>query len=68
MEFQADCFTSVDDANAFMYGPHFEINPIGVEFEPEEMLAKLRAGEDESRFLPRTVQLPVSPLRGSLME
>jgi catechol 2,3-dioxygenase-like lactoylglutathione lyase family enzyme len=67
MEFQADCFTSNDEANAFMYGPHFETNPIGVEFDPEEVLAKLRAGECEASLLPRTVHLPVSEIRGSLI-
>lgn len=67
MEFQADCFTSNDDANAFMYGPHYETNPIGVEFDPEELIAKLRAGTPQAELLPRRVHLPVSPVRGSLM-
>ncbi|EJE51833.1 putative ring-cleavage extradiol dioxygenase [Acidovorax sp. CF316] len=67
MEFQADCFDDNDAANAFMDGPQFETNPIGVEFDPEELLAKLRAGAPASDFLPRRVQLPVSDIRGSLM-
>lgn len=67
MEFQADCFGSNEEANAFMYGPNFELNPIGVEFDPEDMLARLRAGESESALLQRTVHLPVSEVRGSLM-
>lgn len=67
MEFQADCFTSNDDANAFMYGPHFEANPIGVEFDPEFMLARLRAGQPEAELLPRTAHLPVADVRGSMM-
>jgi len=67
MEFQADSYVSNDDANAFMYGPNFELNPIGVEFEPEEMLARLRSGEGEAGLLLRTEQLPVSPIRGSMM-
>lgn len=67
MEFQADCFGSNDEANAFMYGPHFETNPIGVELSPEDMLAQLAAGVPESELLPRRVHLPVSPIRGSMM-
>ncbi len=67
MEFQADCFPTVDEANAFMEGPDFETNPIGVEFDPEAMLAQLRAQVPESELLPRRVQLPVSEIRGSLM-
>ena len=68
MEFQADCFRRNEDANDFMYGPNFEMNPIGVEFEPEQLLARLRAGEPEADLLPRREQLPVSDIKGSLME
>ncbi|WP_256354366.1 MULTISPECIES: VOC family protein [unclassified Variovorax] len=67
MEFQADCYTSNDEANAFMYGPNFELNPIGVEFDPEVFLARLRAGESEAALLRRTEHLPVSEVRGSMM-
>jgi catechol-2,3-dioxygenase len=64
MELQVDCYASAEEANAFMHGPHFATNPIGVEYDPEEWLARLRAGEPASAFLPRTVDLPVSPVRG----
>jgi hypothetical protein len=67
MEFQADSYGSNDDANAFMYGPNFEINPIGVEFDPEVMLARLQAGESEAALLERTEHLPVAAIRGSMM-
>jgi catechol-2,3-dioxygenase len=65
MEFQVDCFASNDEANAYMQGPHFAANPIGVEFDPEAWLAKLRAGAPASQFLPRRTDEPVSPVRGS---
>lgn len=67
MEFQADSFSSNDDANAFMHGPHFAVNPIGVEFDPEAMLARLHAGESEVSLLPRSAHLPVSEIRGSML-
>jgi catechol-2,3-dioxygenase len=67
MEFQADSYASNDEANAFMHGPSFELNPIGVEFDPEAMLARLRAGESESALLLRTEHLPVSGIRGSML-
>jgi catechol 2,3-dioxygenase-like lactoylglutathione lyase family enzyme len=67
MEFQADCFDTNEGANAFMAGPGFETNPIGVEFDPEEMIAKLRAGTPEAELLERRQHLPVSGIRGSLM-
>jgi catechol-2,3-dioxygenase len=63
MEFQIDAYPSNDEANAFMRGPGFEQNPIGVEFDPDDLARRLRAGEPESNFLVRTVHLPVAPLR-----
>jgi catechol-2,3-dioxygenase len=63
MEFQVDVYDNNDDANAFMTGPGFEQNPIGVEFDPDELVAKLRAGEPEESFMIRKVHLPVAPLR-----
>ena len=65
MEFQVDCFASNEDANAFMEGPHFAANPIGVEYDPEEWLEKLRAGAAVPEFLRRRTDEPVSPIRGS---
>jgi catechol-2,3-dioxygenase len=65
MEFQVDCFASNEEANAFMEGPHFAANPIGVEYDPEEWLGKLRAGAPVSEFLRRPTDEPVSPIRGS---
>ena len=65
MEFQVDCFASNQDANAFMEGPHFAANPIGVEYDPDEWLGKLRAGTPVSEFLQRRTDEPVSPIRGS---
>ncbi|TAK90011.1 MAG: biphenyl 2,3-dioxygenase [Burkholderiaceae bacterium] len=65
MEFQVDCYGSNEEANAFMAGPHFTANPIGVEYDPEDWLARLRAGAPASEFLLRRTDEPVSPIRGS---
>jgi hypothetical protein len=46
-----------------MEGPGFAENPIGVEFDPDDLLSRLRAGEPATNFLRRTVHLPVAPLR-----
>jgi len=46
--------------------PGFAANPIGVEYDPEEILAKMRAGTPGSAFLRRQADLPVSPIRGAL--
>jgi catechol 2,3-dioxygenase-like lactoylglutathione lyase family enzyme len=66
IECQVNCFDSEDDANAFMHGPGFSANPIGVEYDPDDWLARLRAGALTSAFLVRQRDDPVSPLRGAL--
>ena len=65
MEFQVDSYGSNEEANAFMAGPHFAANPIGVEYNPEDWLARLRAGAPASEFLLRQTDEPISPIRGS---
>jgi catechol-2,3-dioxygenase len=65
MEFQVDSFQSNDEANAFMSGPGFAANPIGVEYEPESWLAQRKAGASMSQHLRREVHEPVSPIRGA---
>lgn len=63
MEFQVDSYGSSEEANAFIHA-HWDANPLGVEFDPDDWLARLRAGTPESEFLLRQVHEPVSPLRG----
>ena len=48
IELQADNYDTVEEATQFFYSPAFAENPIGVEFDPEELLRRLRAGEPES--------------------
>jgi catechol-2,3-dioxygenase len=66
MEFQIDCYPSNDEANAFMYGPGFDTNPIGVEYDPEDWIARMKAGTPTAEFLMRQLHLPVSPVRGAV--
>ncbi len=66
MEFQVDSFGSKEEAAAFMAGPHFAANPIGVEYDPDDWLARLRAGAPVSSFIRRETDEPRSPIRGSL--
>ena len=44
MEFQVDC-CSAEEAKALMMSDGYEANPIGVSFDPEELVERLRAGE-----------------------
>jgi hypothetical protein len=62
MEFQVDCFAANDDANAIMYRA-FAINPIGVEYDPDEWLAEVGYGTPIEDLLARKSDLPVSPIR-----
>jgi len=66
MELQVDAFASGEEANRYMLGPHFEANPIGVEYDADDMLARLRSGIPGSALLQRPSDLPVSPIRGAL--
>jgi catechol-2,3-dioxygenase len=68
MEFQVDVFATSQEANTFMRGPINAANPVGVEYDPEEWLARLRAGEPESELLTRRAHEPASPIRGALAE
>ena len=65
MEFQVDCFNSSEEANGFIEAK-FSANPIGVEFDPDDWLARLRSGTPGSDLLVRPVDEPVSPIRGSI--
>lgn len=50
IELQADNYDTVEEATAFFYSPAFAENPIGVEFDPEDLLRRLRAGEPEAEL------------------
>ncbi len=66
MEFQVDAFDSADECNAYIAGPPFEANPVGVEFNPEEWLTAVQKGGSLDDFRKRTVHEPVSPIRGAV--
>jgi catechol-2,3-dioxygenase len=56
MEFQVDVGT-VQEATALMKSPGFAENPIGVAFDPDALLSRFEAGEDEAAL----IALPVGP-------
>ncbi|CAL5873686.1 uncharacterized protein PFLUO_LOCUS7968 [Penicillium psychrofluorescens] len=47
LETQVDNFDTVDDANAFMMSKAFAENPIGTDFDAEELIQAISRGEDE---------------------
>jgi len=63
MEFQVDAFAA-EGCNDFIRGEQMGLNPVGVEFDPEDWLARLRGGAPDSDLLVRKIHEPISPIRG----
>jgi catechol-2,3-dioxygenase len=53
IEFQVDNFPDVEAANRWMRSNAFRANPIGVVFDPEDLLARYRAGEPLEKLVER---------------
>jgi catechol-2,3-dioxygenase len=53
IEFQVDSFPDAQATNAWMESEAFRRNPIGIEFDPEDMLARLRRGVPEVELMRR---------------
>lgn len=53
IEAQVDNFDTVEEAAAFFYTPEFAENPIGVDFDPEELIRRLRTGENRKSIMKR---------------
>ena len=47
IELQVDNYDTIEEATAFFYSDAFAENPIGVEFDPEDLIRRLREGESE---------------------
>lgn len=47
IELQVDNYDDIETATGFFFSEAFAVNPIGVEFDPEDLLRRLRAGEPE---------------------
>ena len=54
LELQVDVFGTSDEANAFMVGEIYQKDPVGVDFDPDEMFAQLRAGASFEALARRT--------------
>ena len=58
LEFQVDNYDSVEEAGAFFFTEAFATNPIGVDVDPAELNARLRAGEDQAALKRRAPSGP----------
>lgn len=65
MEFQVDVFATPKALQDYMAGPRFGRNPIGVEFDPDAWVARLRSGTPSAAMLVRETDEPVSPIRSA---
>jgi catechol-2,3-dioxygenase len=54
VELQVDAYESLQECNEFMRGPLFAANPIGVEFDPEQLTRDLRSGAEVDGLVRRT--------------
>jgi catechol-2,3-dioxygenase len=53
IETQVDNFKTVDEATEFMKSKEFAENPIGADFDPEDLIRRLTQGEAEETLLKR---------------
>jgi hypothetical protein len=53
IEMQADVFETAEEATLYMMGPEYSENPLGADFDPEDLLRRLDAGEPEKKLMKR---------------
>jgi catechol-2,3-dioxygenase len=61
VEMQVDNFSTAEEATAYMEGPEYEADPIGVRYRPELMVEARRAGTAVSQLQTRRWALETSP-------
>ncbi len=53
IELQIDNFATAEEGQAWMHSPAFDRNPIGVEFDPDALVEKFRAGVPVAELVTR---------------
>jgi catechol-2,3-dioxygenase len=53
LETQVDNFDSAEEATKYMSSPAFAENPIGADFDPEDLIRRIEAGEDDASLKER---------------
>ena len=53
VELQIDNFATAEEGVAWMYSPAFDKNPIGVEYDPDELVARFKAGVPVAELVKR---------------
>ena len=60
-ELQIDVFETPEELEAYFNSGDFNVNPVGVDFDPEDVLARYRNGESRSTLLKRVTEGPHNP-------
>ena len=65
MEFQVDCGT-IDESRAYMESEIFSANPVGVDYNPDALLARMEAGESDDTLIlmPKGPPAPIPAAHG----
>ena len=58
LEFQVDNYPTVEEAGDFFFSDAFASNTIGVDYDPEELIHRLRSGENEDELKLRPASGP----------
>lgn len=68
MEFQVDCCANADEAHEFMHSEAFAVNPVGVDYDADALLAQYRNGASENSLLTMPAGAPaqIPPEHGLL--
>jgi catechol 2,3-dioxygenase-like lactoylglutathione lyase family enzyme len=53
VELQIDNFATAEEGQAWMHSPAFDRNPIGVEYDPEELVKKFKSGVPVAELVAR---------------
>jgi len=53
VELQIDNFATAEEGQAWMYSPAFDRNPIGVEYDPDELVKRFRSGVPVAELVAR---------------
>ena len=64
LETQTDNFDTPEEANDFMASESFMQNPVGTDFDPQDLIRRLKAGEDHASIKKRTEIGRRMPLQG----
>lgn len=58
IETQVDNFETNEETNAFMTSNEYLTNPIGVDFDPEDMIRRIESGESTQSLVKRPASGP----------